>query len=276
VAAGALLAGLLGLLASTGRGPGSLASETTIAVAAAAAALAAALGWWQTRGLRGDLGARIRGGVRERWQFGRWILGSRLGEGLLSHVQNFVVGAFAGPAGVAALQAPRLLMAPLQVASFAAMNYLLPGGAETLDRSGPDALRRFIRRAALLFGGVSLAYALVPALFPGDVLRFVYRGRYDDPLLLRLWCATQVVAGTRVVLSAALYVHRRSDVIMKAVLTSGLGAIALSTVLTAAWDAAGAAVAMLAAELGLLAWMVVLHRRGSWPAPAPPADRAPA
>lgn len=269
-----LVAGLLALRGTQPRGGSSLASEWMIALAAVAACLAAALGWWQTRDLRSRLGQPIRAVLRESWEFGRWILGSRLGESLLSHVQNFVVGAFAGPAGVAALQAPRLLMAPLQVASFAAINYLVPRGAERLDRSGADALRRFIGRAALLFAAASLAYALVPALFPSGVMRLAYRGQYDDPLLLRLWCATQVIAGARVVLSAALYVQRRSDLIMKAVLTSGLGAVALSAGLTASWHAAGAAVAMLAAELCLLAWMIVLHRRPQPTPPAPPISGA--
>jgi O-antigen/teichoic acid export membrane protein len=265
-----LLAGLLALRAASPSAAGAFTSESAITLAAVAAGVAAALGRWQTRDLRGGPESPVDPVMRESWQFGRWILGSRLGESLLTHAQNFVVGAFAGPAGVAALQAPRLLLAPLQVASFAAINYLVPRGAERLERSGAATLTRFVDRAALLFAAACVAYALVPALFPREVLGLVYRGRYDDPLLLRLWCATQVVAGVRVVLSAALYVRRRSDLIMKTVLTSGLGAVALSAALTAGWQAAGAAVAMLAAELCLLTWILVLSRRAT-PAPAPPA-----
>jgi O-antigen/teichoic acid export membrane protein len=263
-----VLGGIVALFFSTGHDARAVASDRVILLYALGLAVAAVAGAVQTRGLRGGRGAPAGGVLRENWSFGRFILGSRVGESLLSHVQNFVLGAFAGPAGVAGLQAARLLVSPLQVASFAALNFLLPRGAERLREGGPRALDRLVIGATGAFTLAALGYALVLAAAPSWWLGLVYGGRYDEPLLLRLCAAVQVVATARFLLSSGLYVRRRSDLIMTAVLTCGVGAMVLVQWLGRQWGAAGILWALLIAEVALLSWIALAMRRAGAPAEA--------
>lgn len=252
---------VLGGLAAARTGAGGLASERAVAAYGLGAAIAAVVGWIQIRDLRHPGAAAVGETLRESWRFGRFIVGSRIGESLLNHAQNFVLGAIAGAAGVAALQATRLLVSPLQVASFAALNFVLPRGAARLQEGGPAALERLVARTTALFTGAAVAYALLLSAAPALWLQLAYAGRYQDELLLRLCCALQVVAAARLLLSAALYVRRRSDLIMSAVLTCGAGSTVLSLALARAWGAVGVAGALLAGELVLTLWILALGRR---------------
>lgn len=249
-----------GLLAAAAGDPGWRASERVIAVYGLGAALAAVAGWVQIRDLRKPEGEDARETLRESWRFGRFIVGSRIGESLLNHAQNFVLGGAAGAAGVAALQATRLLVSPLQVASFAALNFVLPRGTERLKSGGPGELDRLVTRSTGLFTAAAAAYGLMLSVAPGLWLQLAYAGRYQDAMLLRLCCALQVVSCARMLLSASLYVRRRSDLIMSAVLTCGAGSTALSLALAHFWGPAGVAASLLAGELVLVAWILVRTR----------------
>ena len=255
----AQVAGVL-LLARGGR----LDAPHALLAIAAAAALAFLAGVAQIR----SVWQRVRGGfaevARENWDFGRWVLGSRIGEGLLNHASNFVVAALAGLAGTAAMEAPRLLLAPVQVVSFGWMNFMLPRGAITLADQGPAALVRFVHRAAAVSGAVFLAFGLAVAAAPDLYLRLLYAGRYREPLVLRLWAASYVLLGIRVILSATLYLMRRSDLMMVAVLACGAGSLALTAALTRPLGPTGAVSARLLGEASLLAavaWLGSPRRR---------------
>jgi O-antigen/teichoic acid export membrane protein len=253
--AGAQIAGVL-LLAFRGR----LDAPHALLAIAASAALAFVAGVGQIR----SVWQRVSGGfaevARENWEFGRWVLGSRIGEGLLNHASNFVVAALAGLAGTAALEAPRLLLAPVQVVSFGWMNFMLPRGAMTLAAEGPAALVRFVDRAAAVSGAVFLAFGLAVAAAPELCLRLLYAGRYQEPLVLRLWAASYVLLGIRVILSTTLYVMRRSDLMMVAVLACGAGSLALTAALSRPLGPTGAVSARLLGEAALL---VAVARLGS-------------
>jgi O-antigen/teichoic acid export membrane protein len=264
----AVLGGIVGLFLSTGHDARAVASDRVIVLYALGLAVAAVAGGLQTRDLRGGRREPAGAVLHENWSFGRFILGSRIGESLLNHVQNFVLGAFAGPAGVAGLQAARLLVSPLQVASFATLNFLLPRGAERLREGGPRALDRLVVGATGAFTAAALGYALVLAAAPSWWLGLVYGGRYDEPLILRLCAAVQVVATARFLLSSSLYVRRRSDLIMTAVLTCGVGAMVLVQWLGRQWGAAGILWALLLAEGVLLLWIALAMRRAGAPVDA--------
>lgn len=274
--AGALLvlSGVLGLHAASARSgdPAWLASHLVLGLSASAMAGAAALGWMQIRDLRGGPAPELRALLSEVWKFGRYILGSRLGEGLLGQAQNFVVASFGGAAATAALEAPRLLLAPVQVAAFGAINFMLTRGAQALADGGTAALRATVRRAAVVGAAAFSVYAAVFALWPQTWLGLLYGGRYDDPVVLWAWCASHVLLGTRVILSSVLYLMRRTELVMKAMLAAGASALLLSIPLCAALSVRGAALARLAGEVLLLGMMVRLEDRLT--APERSADAA--
>jgi O-antigen/teichoic acid export membrane protein len=263
-----VLAGLVGLRAMAVRSgdPSWLASERVLALSAVAMGAAAAFGWARMGDLRGGPAPPLRTLLSEVWGFGRYILGSRLGEGLLSHAQNFVVASFGGAAATAALEAPRLLLAPVQVAAFGAINFMLTLGAQSLALGGVAALRKQASRAGLFGGAAFAAYAAVFALWPSGWLALVYGGRYSDPVVLWIWCASHVLLGTRVILSSVLYLMRRTELVMKAMLAAGSSALLLSIPLSSALSVRGAALARLAGEVVLLVLTLWLVRRVTVPA----------
>jgi O-antigen/teichoic acid export membrane protein len=238
-----------------------LGSVAALLVMAGSALTAALMGISLFRGLlRGGTGPVGRL-LRENWQFGRWICGSRLGEGILSHAITFVIAGFAGARGVTGLEAPRLLMAPLQVVAFGLVNLLLPRGAAILEKGSPAELRAYVRRAATGVAVVFGAYGALVVAFSGPLLRLAFAGRYDDTGVLAFWAATHVVLTVRVILSTSLYVMRRSDLMMIGTLVAGLVGLAAAVPLSARYGPAGSAAARTAGELVLLAAVVVLARR---------------
>ncbi|HET9315337.1 MAG TPA: hypothetical protein VFQ51_07085 [Vicinamibacteria bacterium] len=264
-----LLCGMAGLhLAAARWGSAAwLASERVLWMWAVAAACAGAVGVNQIRGFLGSTPLPARALLSEVWGFGRYLLGSRLGEGLLSHAQNFVVASFGGGAATAALEAPRLLLAPVQVAAFGVINFMLTRGTYALAEGGVAALRASVRKATLLGALAFGTYAAVFAARPGFWLGHLYGGRYDDPVVLWFWCASHVLLGTRVILSTALYLMRRTELVMKAMLASGGAALLLSIPLSASLSARGAALARLVGEALLLGATFVLARRVTAAAP---------
>jgi O-antigen/teichoic acid export membrane protein len=229
-------------------GPAALGSAYVLLGVSFSALCACLLGSFQVRGIV-VVGGRSAWGsaLRESWEFGRYILGSRLGEGLLAHAHAFVVVQMAGLASTAALEASRLLLAPIQVASFGILNLLVPAGTREAQ-AGRPRLRRFVNRAALIGFCVFGAYALALGTRPVASLEILYGGRYGDGLLLRLWCVGYVFVGVRVILSAILYVGRRPDAIMRAALFCGVGSVIAAVPLTAALGERGAVLARVGSE----------------------------
>jgi O-antigen/teichoic acid export membrane protein len=270
-AAGAVLVlgGVAGLRAMAVRSgdPSWLASEHVLALSAVALGSAAAFGWMRMGELRGGPAPPLRALILEVWGFGRFILGSRLGEALLSQAQNFVVASFGGAAATAALEAPRMLLAPVQVAAFGAINFMLTRGAQALAHGGAPALRKEASRAGLLGGAAFAAYAAAFALWPSGWLALVYGGRYGDPVVLWIWCASHVLLGTRVILGSVLYLMRRTELVMKSMLAAGSSALLLSIPLSSTLSVRGAALARLAGEAVLLVLTLRLARRLTAPAP---------
>jgi O-antigen/teichoic acid export membrane protein len=272
---GLVQVGLIVALLDGGRWAGGPNATRGLMATALGALCGSALGLWQNRDLVSGA-ATLAETLRKNWDFGRYILGSRLGEGLLSHALNFVVGAAAGLAATGALDASRLLLTPLQVAAFGLMNSLLPAAAVVLDGRGPAALDGFVRRVALRATAAFAAYAVVASAFAARWLELLYAGAYPDARLVHAWAAAHVLLGARVMLSAGLYVRRRPDVFMRAVLSSGALAVALAFPLARMGGAFGASLARLAGEAVLLGAVLLGLRRAaaardgvppSWPRP---------
>jgi O-antigen/teichoic acid export membrane protein len=244
------------------RRPGpAFGAMSALLLMAASSLIAALVGVWRFRDLLNGGSGSVARLLRENWEFGRWICGSRLGEGILSHASTFVIAGFAGAVGAAELEAPRLLVAPLQIVAFGLVNLLLPRGAAILEQGSAEALRAFVHRAAGRVLAAFGAYGALLVAFPALSLQLAFAGRYDDPAVLALWAAAHVLLGVRVILSTSLYVMRRSDLMMIATLGAGLVGLASAVPLAARFGPAGPAAARTAAELVLLTTVLFLSRR---------------
>jgi O-antigen/teichoic acid export membrane protein len=176
---------------------------------------------------------------------------------------NRVAAAAAGgPAGVALLEAPRLLVAPLQVVGASAGNLTTPRAARAFARGGRGALLHFITPVAATWTVVFAAYAAVVAAAPGFWLRLVYGGKYAGAeTILVLWCATYALTGTRVVPASALRVTRNNAAVMWAAVAAGATVLAATAVLAAWLGVTGAAIGRLVGEITLVVLVAVAFFR---------------
>jgi O-antigen/teichoic acid export membrane protein len=242
--------------------------------ATALASLVATLfGVWQCRELIGRHVLTTMGGVlRQSWSLARWGLGSQIGNVLMLQANRFVAAAFAGTAGVALLEAPRLLVAPLQAIATGAGNLTFPKAARSRAEGGTAGMLRFLRPVAVVWAATFFAYAAVLAAAPSFWLRLAYSGRYDDSAgILLLWCATLAVMGLRVLPGTALKVMRRLDLTMVAHLAAGGSVVVMSLAMCYVLGPAGAALAKLVGELmlvGVMALFLTRELRRGAPAPA--------
>ncbi len=253
----------VGLLAVLGLQLGSrawLTARNAIWLSALAGALACTYGLHQIRDAIAWSLAGTRPLLREAWAFGRWILGSRVGEGVLNHAHGLVVAHLVGTAGAAAFEAPRLVVAPLQVLFFALINLILPRSVRAA-REGPRTLAGVLYPALGMVLLTSGLYAACVLAWPGAFLQLLYAGQYADVAVLRLWAVIHVIMGVRVILGLVLFVTRRSDLLMHAMLASGTLALVAAFPLTLAQGAAGAAWARLIGEGALLAGVAIFSRR---------------
>jgi len=233
-------------------------------LATAAASLAATLlGVWQIRSL---LTRRYREvaveAVRKTWSLARWGLGTQAGHALMLQANRFIAAAFAGTAGVALLEAPRLLVAPLQTISQGAGNLTFPRAARHFAEGGTTGMLRFLRPVSLLWAVSFITYSAVLAVAPAFWIRLAYSGKYEGGTsILLIWCAANAVMGLRVLPSTALRVMRRLDLTMVSNLVAGGCVVATSLMLCALMGPAGAAIAKAVGEVVLLVALLAFLRR---------------
>lgn len=235
------------------------------------------LGAWQARTLitRSFLGGAGQV-LRESWPLAKWGLGSLAGQMMSFHANRFIAAAFAGTAGVAALEAPRLLVAPLQIIGTGAGNLTLPKASRHYAEGGMRAMLRFLTPVALLWGGAFVGYAGLIAVAAPFWLRLAYAGKYDGSRwILVVWCAANALMGLRVMQSTALRATRNLRPTMTASLLSGAVVVVASVAGCATLGAGGAALAKLTGEVTLgvaltVAFVRLLRGRyGPTGAPAP-------
>lgn len=204
--------------------------------------------------------------LRENWAVGKWTLGTTLGGIFTLHANTFIVAAFAGSAGVAALDAPRLLLAPLQIVMLGATNVLTPRACEKFRRESCSVAADFLKRAAIPWVLILLAYGVAVCTFPEFWLRAFYENRYahTEPILL-LWIGVYVILGLRLIPNTMLVAARRLDLALWPALVAGVVTLAFSAVLAPSYSAQGAVTARLIGE-GLLflmvSWMALGIHRG--------------
>ncbi len=239
-------------------------SGSNVFLATAVSALAGtAVGLWQTRGF---LTAERHGGagalLREAWGMGRFNLAGQAGHVLLQFASRFVAAAYGGTVGVAMLEAPRLLVAPLHVIGIGAGSVSAPKAAIAHARGGTKALMAFLTPVAALWAAAFLGYALLIAAAPGFWLRLLYGNAYaGTESILVVWCFCYALLGLRVLPATALRVTRHYSAIMWASLAAGVVVIAASAILCSRLGVAGAALGRLAGEVVLMTLLVAAFVR---------------
>lgn len=119
-------------------------------------------------------------------RFAPAAVGSSLAFAGYNLVVQALLGRLAGPAAVAAFNATRMLIQPVNTLTAAFNNLDLPNAAKAYARGG-RALISFQRRAVMRLMAVGGVYLLAVALLAEPMLQWLYGGRYSDQHLLWAW-----------------------------------------------------------------------------------------
>jgi O-antigen/teichoic acid export membrane protein len=253
------LAGLWLLERQAGGGRGTwLCGRNVFLVMAVAAFVASALGMIQARAFFVTrVPAGVPGLLSEVWEMGRYGLGGQVGQAMFLLANRLAAAIVGGTAGVAMLEAPRLLVAPLQIVGASAGNLTIPRAARSWASGGRAGLLRFLTPVAVAWMLAFAGYATIVAAAPSFWLRLFYGSKYagTEPILV-LWCATYALLGLRVLPLTALRVTRRYSVTMWASIAGGVTVLLSAAALSAWLGVVGAAIGRLVGEVVLIAILV--------------------
>ncbi|MGE5595880.1 MAG: polysaccharide biosynthesis C-terminal domain-containing protein [Hyphomicrobiales bacterium] len=233
-----------------------------VAVTSAAgviAGLGAAGGWLRYRIDRPVLGELLR--------LGRWFAGGQVLYVLSNHGYLALTAVLASTAATGSLRAALTIFGPLNVL-FIAFDSVLPASyARALQRDDEAALALLVRETFLSTVGPVAAYCAAAALLAGPLLSMVF-GAGDDGAgaALLLLAAQAFVSYLSRILLAAVRARGQSREVFGAYAWSVGLSLPLGAVLTFAWGATGAALAMLAGACVVLVHTHHEYRR-------PPAAR---
>jgi O-antigen/teichoic acid export membrane protein len=198
----------------------------------------------------------------EAWEMGRYGLGSQVGQVMFILANRLAAAGAGGTVGVAELEAPRLLVAPLQIIGTSAGSLAAPRAAQVYSRGGRTALLRFLRPVAALWSGSFLAYAAVVAVAPGFWLRMFYGTKYaGTETILVFWCLSYALLGVRVLPQSALRVTRHYSETMWANLAAGGVVVVASVLLSVRFGVVGAASGRFLGEAALTGLLTVMFLR---------------
>jgi O-antigen/teichoic acid export membrane protein len=200
--------------------------------------------------------------VAEAWDMGRYGLGSQLGQAMFVLANRLAAAGAGGTVGVAMLEAPRLLVAPLQIIGTSAGSLAAPRAAQAYSRGGRSGLLRFLIPIGTLWTGSFVAYALTVGVAPAFWLRAFYGAKYaGTELILVLWCLTYALLGLRVLPQAALGITKHYDLTMWANLAAG-GVVVVASVMLSVWfGVVGVALGRLIGEVVLTGLLTAIFVR---------------
>ncbi len=260
-------------------GRGLLTARNFFLIQAVAALAASLYGWYQIRGYLIRRPRLDRGHLRENWEFGRWALGNFIAASLEGNAMNFIVAAYAGAAGTAVLEAPRLILAPLQVLFMAGHSVLTPKFSEKFGRQGSQGLRLYVPLASAFWGGIFVLYAALILAAPKFWLELFYGSRYEGNLeILVLWAVIYAIIGLKMIPQIGIMAVRRPDIAMYIGMAMGGVTLVLCLWLASGYGATGAVIARVAGEvvsmvLSLYYCARLLSRDSAPGAAKPEADR---
>ncbi|MHC5055097.1 MAG: lipopolysaccharide biosynthesis protein [Planctomycetota bacterium] len=226
--------------ASAGGAVGWLSGRNVFLCVAGSAFLAGLLGLWQVRGFLSRNLEGARAFMRENWRFGRWALGARLGGGLTTMGVRLIVAAFGGLVGAAVYEAPRLLLAPLQILTTGAGCVIVPRASQKHADGDGKALTAFMSSTALVVGSLFVGYAAIVAVAPEFWLQLLYGSEYKGAGgVLLSWVAVYVVLGLGLLPRAFLAATRRPRIAAMLVLVEGVLCLGSCLPIVSRWGVQG-------------------------------------
>ncbi len=235
--------------------PGQLSAYWALVMIGASSLLAAIAGAMLSRGriaLRSSW-SEHKEAWRENWTLGKWILGAQMGWVVAAHANTLVVAGVSGLAGAAAFEAPRLLLAPLQVLAFGGGNILAPRAAKVLSEGGAPALLRFMRPVTLVWSVIFVVYGLLVAAAPGQWLRLLYGSKYAGlETTVLLWSGFYVLSGLATIPCIILTVLHSTRLLLFIVVLGGVVMLVLSAWLCEFMGPIGGVAARLALQIVIL------------------------
>ncbi|MGC9946223.1 MAG: hypothetical protein ABSF64_07620 [Bryobacteraceae bacterium] len=196
------------------------------------------------------------------WRFGRWNLLSSLCALAYQQTVYFVLGALAGPAAVAQLEAPRLIVAPFMVVIMGWSNIVGPFAARRFTVEGLAATQSYLNKITRTLI-LTVTLAIVPvAIFCGRIIPSLLGRAYaSGGAVLWVWSATVVMMAASSGYGAIFYAGRRPEQgTLSRVAAASLG-LPIICLLTFLWKVEGAALARLASEATLCMTAVWFGRR---------------
>lgn len=114
----------------------------------------------------------------EHWHYGKWLIGNNINYLLGNQLITYIVGAVVSIATVGAMNAALNIVGITNV-FFMTLDNLVPiRAARTYASQGLQALNRYLRKIALLGGGVTLGILAVACIWAEDWLRLLYKDQF--------------------------------------------------------------------------------------------------
>jgi O-antigen/teichoic acid export membrane protein len=234
---GLLLAGLF-FLWRTGGGtwspgtPGYLSGGSVLSCIGAAALFASVLGLLQCKGFLAPALVGTKKHLQETWKFGKWGLLGLAGGTATIQANTWIIGGLGGQVSVASVEAPRLILAPLQIFMFGLANVFTPRAAGVYSHDGERGLLGFLKRAMVPWIVLLVVFGSSMILFGKTILDYMFGLKYSEqfPLLI-LWTAIYITIGLRQVHGYGLTAIKRPDLGVRVSLVVGSLTLLLTGVL---------------------------------------------
>lgn len=197
--------------------------------------------------------------LHQHWRYGRWVVGSTIVTWISGNAYYVIVGALLPMRDVATLRALRNLTEPCYRAMAAIILLVLPWAASRLAEEGRRGLQRRIRQLNWLFGGSALFYFAIICVFGTRVMRLLYGGRYDEPLiLLVLATAPLVLIAASLGSEIAVQAMQAPSEVFLAYGASGALTLLLGVAFTRHWGLMGGLISILISSATV--WGVLSYR----------------
>ena len=181
-----------------------LTAPLAIYVLAITSGAATLLGLWQIHHSIARQASRVF--VAENWHFGKWLLGSELLTWCASTSSYlYIVGVMLGVSATGELRAVQTLFGPARIFSFFLCTILPIQFAQTLSRSGSQAVHKQFKSVASIVIPAMAGYCLLMALFAHPILKLAYGDAYaNSTTILILYSQVAFLSYVQMLITAAL------------------------------------------------------------------------
>jgi O-antigen/teichoic acid export membrane protein len=131
----------------------------------------------------------LREVTQRHWHFSKWLTPSAMMNWTTGNLFILVAGMFLGTLAVGALKAAQSLMGIVHIIFMGLENVVPIRAAKYFHEEGKDALRGYLKRTAVIGGGVTAVIALVAAMMPEFWLNLVFGQEYQGYGFLLQWYA---------------------------------------------------------------------------------------